>query len=251
MAFEMIVVATLWASAVSFVGISFIFLNERYLRVSITLLARLAAGALLAAVFLSLLPSALLGLGPQAAMIAVFAGVVGFFVTEKSIGWHHHHDIHTRGLEAPLGWRNYIGDGIHNLCDGVAIGSAFLVSQPAGMIATLAVIMHEIPQEIGDFGLMLRSGFDKQKAIVFNAFSALLLVSGGVGFFAAYYYLLPFVQNLEFYGMAFACGMFLYIAITDLIPDVHKDTPKGWLHTQLALVLLGIMLIASVAIFVK
>ncbi len=218
------------------------------MRVSIILLASLAGGTFLGAVFLKLLPVALANAPAPMVTGFVLAGIALFYFVERVVDWHQHAHQHER----LVGPNNLIGDGLHNFFDGLAIGAGYIISPATGIIATVAVIMHEIPQEIGDVRLMIKSGFRKEKAVVLNLFSALLVVSGGVGFFAIYYYAGGMIPNLEYYGLSLACGMFIYIAVTDLSPDLHREIlPPQLSNLQFALVLVGILFIASVVAFVQ
>ncbi len=191
-----------------------------------------AAGALLAAAFFDLLPESIEQIAGESASKWVLGGILVFFLLEHFLRWFHHH--HDHGKEevsnAPL---IVIGDTIHNLLDGIAIGAAFLISVPTGIVAALAVAAHEIPQEIGDFGLLLKYGYSRKKVIIVNIVSALMstvgaLVTFGLGSEAN----LPLGQIL-----AITAGMFIYIAASDLIPTIH-ETAKGRANYFAAILLL-------------
>ncbi len=209
------------------------------------LLVSFAVGALLGGAVIHLLPEAYERLGPGSAITGgLLGGFLGFFILEKFL-WHHHHH-HLDGEEdqyhaiPPLAALNLIGDGIHNFLDGVLIAGAYLVSVPLGVATTLAVFLHEIPQEIGDFGVLLHAGLPLRRAVWLNFLSGLGAVGGAVlalvigeqvgGFSAA---LIPV-----------AAGAFLYIAASDLIPELHRERRPGAVLGQVMLVLLGVAVMA-------
>ena len=146
-------------------------------------------------------------------------------------------------LLVALGTLTLVGDGVHNFFDGVAIAAAFMVSPPLGITTTFAIALHEIPQEIGDFGLLLYSGYTPAKALAFNLLSALAAVAGGVGFF----FFSSYVEHLEAYALAMTAGMFIYIASADLLPELHKEKKARASALQLALMLLGAAAIWMIA----
>jgi zinc and cadmium transporter len=140
-----------------------------------------------------------------------------------------------------------IGDGFHNFFDGVAIAAAFLVNVPLGITTTLAIALHEIPQEMGDFALLLYSGYSRAKALAFNFLSALAAVAGGVLF----YFFSGSMAHLESYALSFTGGMFIYIAGADLFPELHKEKNAARSLMQLSLILLGAALIWLIARFLE
>jgi zinc and cadmium transporter len=151
-------------------------------------------------------------------------GILSFFVVEKLILWHHHH---TKKEAHAFTYLNLIGDAFHNFIDGLIIAASFLYSVPLGITTTVAIIFHEIPQEIGDFSLLVYGGFSRTKALMFNFISALLAVVGGVlGFF-----FLSSFETLLPYLLAFTAGHFIYIASTDIIPELME---QGGVKTSLA-----------------
>ena len=227
--------ATIVVSAISLVGLLFISRDEQKLRRRVSLLVSLAVGALFGSAFIHLLPeSAEAGLTLEKAGLLVTGAVFAFFILDKYLHWHYHGDEH--GI-APTAYKVLFADGLHNFLDGIAIGAAFLVSAEIGLAATVAVILHEIPQEIGDFGILIRSGFSKAKALTFNFLSAATAVLGAV--------LALIVGNAAEAVMpvilALTAGMFIYIAGTDLIPELHRESPRRSFGQVLALAL-GILL---------
>lgn len=197
-----------------------------------------AAGALLAAAFFDLLPEALHQLTAESAARWVLVGLILFFLLEHFLHWfHHHHEHRGQGTPAPL---VIIGDSIHNLLDGVAIGAAFLINVPTGIVTAVAVAAHEIPQEIGDFGLLLKFGYGRRKVVLINVLSALMSTVGAVvTFWIGSEADLPVAVLL-----AITSGMFIYIAASDLIPTIHEESKKKIGHLAAALLLLGILVVA-------
>ncbi len=192
-----------------------------------------AAGALLAAAFFDLLPEAIEALAEGAAFRWLLGGLVLFFVLEHFLQWFHHHHEHDNGSRptAPL---IIVGDSLHNFIDGLAIGAAFLISVPTGIVTTLAVAAHEIPQEVGDFGLLLKAGYSRAQVLKINVLSALMTVVGALlVFWLGTEHSVPLGELL-----AITAGMFIYIAASDLIPDIHKNA-KGKLSNIAVILLIG------------
>jgi len=209
-----------------------------------------AIGALLGAAFLGLLPHALEGAGDRDVHTvtgAVLLGLLGFFLLEKLVLWRHCHHEHCE-VHAPeddghrhaaAGTLILIGDGLHNFIDGVLIGAAFLTDIHLGIVTSLAVAAHEIPQEVGDFAVLLHSGFSTGKAFAFNLLSSLTTVIGGI---LAYYSLRDLTPVLP-YILAVAASSFIYIAVADLIPGLHKRIEFSSTLKQVLLIGAGVALI--------
>lgn len=197
-----------------------------------------AAGALLAAAFFDLLPGSLHVIEADVAMRWVLYGLLLFFLLEHFLHWFHHHDDHDD--DKTPAYLIITGDTIHNLLDGIAIGAAFLISVPTGIVAAIAVAAHEIPQEIGDFGLLLRFGLNKKKVLVLNILSALASTIGAIAtFWIGSRTDLPVGALLAITG-----GMFIYIAASDLIPLIHEEsrnTKTG--HLAVGLLILGVLIV--------
>ncbi len=207
-------------SIISFIGALTLSINEKRLNRVLLYLVSFSAGALLGDVFIHLIPE-LIEENSFNLRTSFFAlgGIVLFFTIEKIVHWQHCHIPQTKEHTHPFAIVNLVGDGVHNFLDGLIIGASYLVSIPVGVATTVAVIFHEIPQEIGDFGVLLHGGFSKGKALLFNFFSALTAVIGGI-------------LALLFAGIApsisqalvpIAIGGFIYIAGADLIPELHKN----------------------------
>jgi len=211
-------------------------------------LVSFAIGALLGAAFLALLPHAMnLGEDLHGLGLTVLLGILAFFALEKMVLWRHCHaqDCEAHGHtesssdnSAP-GILILVGDGLHNLVDGVLIASAFLTDFHLGVVTSLAVAAHEIPQEVGDFAVLLHSGFSRSRALLFNIISSLATIVGAVVAFYSFegaQFLLPYV-------LAVAASSFIYVAVADLIPGLHKRTHFSATLQQLSLILLGVAVI--------
>jgi zinc and cadmium transporter len=194
-----------------------------------------ATGTLLGAAFLGMIPAGLKQAPANAVMATVLAGMVLFFVLEKWVLWRHCHDseCEVHGRAAPL---ILIGDAFHNFVDGVVIAAAFLTSIPLGIAASLAVIAHEIPQEAGDFAILLDGGYGRMKALMLNGLSSATTLPGAV---AAYFWLGETRQAVP-YILAISAASFIYIAAADLIPGLHRQVTAAASVRQLVLLLMGI-----------
>lgn len=233
-----ILIAVLIVSLISILGI-FIFLKEKIMKKALFYLVSFAAGTLLGAAFLDLLPEALESGFKQSVPIFILLGILAFFILEKFLYWHHHHIRHEKEEVHGFTYLNILGDGVHNFLDGAVIAISFMNSTALGIVATIAIIAHEIPQEIGDFAVLIYGGFSKAKALMYNFLTAL---TAFVGALLAYLYS-NFIQNSSSYITAFAVGGFVYIASTDLIPEIHKETDLRKSFLQFILMILGILLI--------
>ncbi len=251
MVLELIILATVFVSLASLVGIFVIPLKEKTVSSLLIILISFATGTLLAGAFLDLLPEATELLAPEEVFKIALIGMLVFFIIEKFIYWHHHHHHKHEQTEKPLAYLNLIGDGLHNFFDGAAIAAAFIVSPEVGISTTIAIIAHEIPQEIGDFSLLIYSGFSRNKALLFNLVSAALSILGALVFF----YFSSVIENVEAFALAFTAGMFIYIAGADLVPELlhhaHHERKGGWKREllQLLCIIAGIMLIYAVGLF--
>jgi zinc and cadmium transporter len=228
-----IFLATTIVSLMSLVGACLLSVREATLQHVSALLVAFASGALIGGVFFHLLPEALALAGEQMFPFVV-VGIVVFFALEKFLAWRHCHagrcDVHT------FTYLNLIGDGLHNFLDGILIAGSFLVSVELGVITTVVVVFHEIPQELGDFGVLIYGGFSRTQALMCNLLSALAAVAGGM---AAYGFSLS-VSNLQAPLLALAAGGFLYVALVDLLPELHKQRKPSESLTQFVLLLFGV-----------
>ncbi len=224
-------------SLVSLIGLFTFPMNERTLRKILLFFVSFSAGALFGDAFIHLLPEAAEDFGFSLTVsLSLLGGIIVFFILEKFIHWRHCHIPTSEEHPHPVAFMNLVGDGVHNFIDGLVIGGSYLASVPIGIATTIAVVLHEIPQEIGDFGVLLHAGYSKKKALFFNFLSALTAVAGtalallaGESTAAITSFLLPF-----------AAGGFIYIAGSDLIPELHKETNPKKSVVQLIAFIAGI-----------
>lgn len=225
-------------SLVSFIGVFSLSLKEEILKKYIGFFISLAIGALLGDAFIHIIPEAFeSNIGVTTASILVITGILLFFIIEKFIHWHHHGEDKEDKHIHPVGKLILFTDGFHNLIDGAIIGASFLVSIPLGIATTLAVILHEIPQEIGDFAVLIHSGYTKGRALWFNFISALTSVLGLVIVFIFG----NIIENVAIWVVPVAAGGFIYIAIADLIPELHKTKEIKHSIIQLFIIILGVL----------
>ena len=225
-------------SLVSLVGVFALSLKEEILRKYIFIFISLAVGALLGDAFIHLIPEALEN-SPNTVWTSTFiiAGIILFFILEKFLHWHHHGEDKENVRIHPVGQLVLFSDGVHNFIDGIIIGASFLLSTPIGIATTIAVILHEIPQEVGDFAVLLHSGYTKTRALWLNFLSALLAILGLVFVFI----LNENAQAITLYFLPIAAGGFIYIAVADLIPELHKTKEKKYAVLQILAVFVGIL----------
>ncbi len=235
-------------SAMSLAGVLVLTLRSSIIARILTYLVSFSTGAILGTVFFHLLPEVMEHAGdPLVGSAFILGGMMLAFCIEKFIHWHHchhteHDDLHG-GHAHPVGSLILIGDGIHNFIDGMLIATAFLVSVPVGIATTVAVLLHEIPQELSDISLLLHSGFTRKRAILWNTLSACTAIVGA-GVAVVFQ---SRVEGIEFVLLPIAAGNFLYIATTDLIPTLHKETRLRQSMVQLALLLAGMALMTTLA----
>ncbi|MBS3128915.1 ZIP family metal transporter [Candidatus Woesearchaeota archaeon] len=219
-------ISVILISLVSFIGISAFFLKAFHSEELTHFFVSFAAGALLADVFIHILPEIVEETGFTLWIsIALLLGILIFFILEKFLYWHHCHaqGNHAQCHPKPFAYMNLVADGLHNFIDGLVIGGSYLISAPVGVATTVAVIMHEIPQEIGDFAVLLKAGFSRKKALLFNFLSAVTAIFGGL-----LAILIGFQSTLFSAGiLAVTAGCFMYIALADLIPELHKEPSHG------------------------
>ena len=227
-------------SLVSLAGVLFLSLKTSLLKKMLMVLVSFSTGALLGNVFLHLIPEVIEEHPENLAWVLV--GILFSFIIEKFIHWRHCHDIECATHVHPVGPLVIIGDAVHNVLDGILIATAYLVSIPVGISTTIAVLLHEIPQELGDFAVLIHSGMSKSKALLFNFFSALTAFIG-VGLVIV---LAQSITNIEMILLPLAAGNFLYIAGSDLIPELHKDTRLKGAAIQLSMMIAGIGIISLV-----
>lgn len=230
--------ASIVVSLISLIGIFSLLLKEKWLNKILVLLIGFSAGALIGAAFLHLLPEALEESGGNSSIfIHVIVGFVVFFILERYFYWRHCHDgvceIHA------FTYLSLIGDGIHNFIDGLVMGASFLVNINFGLITTFAIIFHEIPQEFGDFGILVYGGFSKFKALYYNFIIALTCVLGTI----VGYFISAKVKEFSPILLPFTAGGFIYIAACDLIPQLHKQPDLKKSASSMAAFICGILFI--------
>jgi zinc and cadmium transporter len=217
----------------------YLLFPERIQQILITYLVSYATGTLLGAAFLGLLPHALIHAQATLIFPTVLAGILFFFLMEKIVIWRHCHDLNCM-RHSNAGTLLLIGDAIHNFIDGLAIAAAFIASIPVGVTTALAVLAHELPQELGDFAILLKSGYPRRQAVTYNLLSSLTTLPGAL---LAYYFLIT-SQIFAPYIMAISAASFIYIAIADLIPGLHDHTEPKRSVCQFLFILAGIGTIA-------
>jgi zinc and cadmium transporter len=219
----------------------------------VPMLVSFAIGALLGAAFLEIIPQAFEVGEPHQVGFALLGGIFGFFVLEKLLLWRHCHtehcEVHDPHPQAPAahdhgrsGTLIVVGDTVHNFVDGVLIAAAFLQSIELGVVAAVAIIAHEIPQEVGDFLILLHSGYSRLRALVINLLSSAATVVGGV----VGYYGLKLVEGLEPILLGIVAASMIYVAVADLIPGLHRRPELRDTASQALLIALGIGAIAMV-----
>ncbi len=231
----LIIVSTLIISLMSLAGVFALVVKESLLHKILLSLVGFSAGALAGGAFLHLLPEALEELKPGETFLYALAGFTLFFFMERLFYWRHCHegkcDVHA------FTYLNLIGDGFHNFIDGLVIAASFITSVPLGIATSIAVASHEIPQEIGDFGVLVYGGFSKYKALLFNLLSALTAVLGGIiGF-----YLSSVISGFAPALLPITAGGFIYIAASDLIPELHKEKNNYKANMAFVLFVLGLV----------
>lgn len=216
-----IVLATVVDGLTGLIGVFSLWIKEKFFNKLLMVLVAFSAGALLSGAFFHLLPESLEELAAMNVFAYLMVGFILFFIVERFLHWHHCHQHGGKCAVHPVSYLILLGDGVHNLIDGIIIGVSFFVSVPFGIITTLLIIGHEIPQELGNFGVLVYGGFGKTKALIFSFISQLTCVIGGI----AAFFFSKSIQGAVPFILPFAAGGFIYIAASDLIPELHKE-PK-------------------------
>ncbi len=236
------IISVLVISGISLIGVVALSLRKEALHKYLFILVSLATGALLGDAFIHLIPEAFEKISnPLLVSLAVLGGIVLFFLLEKFLHWHHHGDDTDEEHIHPVGHMVLFSDGLHNFIDGLIIAAAYMVSIPVGIATTVAVIIHEIPQEIGDFGVLMHAGYSRTRALWLNFLSAIFAVVGvvvglvlGAG-----------AESITIWFLPVAAGGFIYIAMADLIPELHKTKKASHSVAQALIILLGIGLMVG------
>jgi zinc and cadmium transporter len=229
-----ILLSTFAVSLIALIGIFALLLKESLLERLLLMFVAFSAGALMGGAFIHLIPEATEHFSISIVGLAILGGFSGFFIIEKVLHWRHCHEdhctIHT------FAYMNLIGDSIHNFIDGLIIAASYLTSIPLGITTTIAVTLHEIPQEIGDFGVLIYGKFSRKKALLLNFITALAAVAGGIlGYFIASTYILGYLLPV-------AAGGFIYVAATDLMPELKKEVKLSKVMTTFIIFLAGLAL---------
>lgn len=234
------ILATILVSSISLIGIFFLFIKESSLDKLLKYFVAFSAGAFLGEVIFHILPESTETFGEFSTSLGILMliGFFIFFLTEKIIHWRHCHHTTEKEHYHPVGTMSLIGDSVHNILDGVIIGSSFMANTSLGIITTIAVILHEIPQEIGDFGLLLHSGYTKKKALLLNFTVGLSAILGT---------LLSIIlhsnfENITKYILPITAGGFLYMATVDLIPELKEEAKFKNIAFQFLIMILGIVI---------
>lgn len=213
-----ILISTFIVSLISLAGVVTLCLKDKLLARILFYLIGFSAGALIGGAFLHILPEVLSRTSSTTTFYYLIAGFVFFFLMEKYFYWRHCHEGRTCDVHA-VTYLNLVGDGFHNFIDGIVIAASFIVSLKLGVVTTVAIILHEIPQELGDFGVLVYGGFSKKKALICNFLSALVAIIGAV----CGYFLTDFSHGSTNIILPITAGGFIYIAASDLIPELHKE----------------------------
>ncbi len=226
-------------SLISLIGVFAFSIKQEKLEKILVYFVSLSAGTLLGDAFIHLIPEAFSQSSRELSVpLAVLSGILTFFILEKFIHWRHCHKLPCKKHPHPFSYVILVGDGVHNFIDGMIIAAGFLVSIPVGLATTIAVILHEIPHEIGDFGSLLYGGFSKARALFFNFISAITAIAGAV----AVLLINLNVPKISEFLVPFAAGGFIYVASSDLIPEMHKQVSLKKSLIQLAAFVVGIAL---------
>ncbi len=231
-------------SLLSLIGVFTLSFNTERLRRLLFVLVSLAAGAMFGDAFIHILPEAFRN-GQMSTSLLVLLGIFLFFTLEKFLRWQHAHNVDDIHVPHPVGLLNLVSDGLHNLIDGVLIGASYLVSVQVGLATTLAVALHELPQEIGDFGVLLHAGYSTRKALCLNFLSASVAILGTLIALALGARSAAFSQAM----LPITAGSFIYIAGSDLVPEMVKeqDTKRSLIQLLGMAAGMGMMLLLALA----
>lgn len=205
-----------------------------------------AAGALLSAAFVDLLRSSARNGQAESALMWTLIGIILFFLLEHFLHWFHHHQSIDEKID-PRVALVIIGDTLHNFIDGIAIASGFLTSFEAGVVVTIVVAVHEIPQEIGDFGLLLSKGLSRKKVILINLISATITIVGA----GMFYMIGRSIQLPKDIIIGLVAGFFIYIAVSDIIPTIHKYEERNLAGVRTLMLLIGAIVVSIITIYLN
>jgi len=242
------IISILVVSLISLVGISLLSLKAAKLEKIIVYMISFSAGALLGDAFIHLIPEAVEENGFSIFVsISILSGIAFSFVAEKIIHWRHCHHPTTSSHPHHLTKMNLVGEGVHNFIDGIIIATSYLISIPVGIATTIAVILHEVPQEISDFGVLVYGGYTRTKALLANFLISLTALLGAV----ITILIGTRTENILIFLIPFAAGNFIYIAGSDLIPELHKEVKISKSITQLIFLLLGVLVMVLLLFIIE
>lgn len=216
-----------------------LLLSDKKLQTAASYLTSLAGGTLLGAAFLGMLPKAAETAPASTVFGLTLAGIILFFVLEKIIRWHSCYRKDCQRHKGTTAQLILLGDGLHNFMDGIAIAAAFMVSIPLGVVVTLSVFAHEVPQELADFGILIQHGYSRRRALFYNLLSGITALAGALLAWLS----LGYLQDIIVWVLAFSAASFIYIALADLVPQMHDKTKLIDSLVQIGLILLGILII--------
>ena len=233
-----ILASTFLVSLISLVGIFTLSMKDSLLHKMLFCLIGFSAGALIGSAFLHILPEVLLKTNSTVVFYYLILGIILFFLMERYLHWRHCHDkdCHIHAFT----YLNLFGEAFHNFIDGIAIAASFIISIKLGVVTTLAIILHEIPKELGNFGVLIYGGFSRKKALLYNFICALMAMIGAL----MGYFISSFAHDFSSFIMPLTAGGFIYIAMSDLIPEVHKESNQKRATLAFIAFLFGILFIA-------
>ena len=231
--------STFIVSLISLVGIFTLAIKDNLLHKVLFCLIGFSAGALIGSAFLHILPECLENGKSTTVFSYLILGIIIFFIMERFLHWRHCHEEGVCKTHA-FTYLTLVGDGFHNFIDGMVIAASFVVSFQLGLVTTLAIILHEIPQELSDFAVLVYGGFTKKKALLFNFASALMAMFGAL----AGYFINDYIQGFSNFILPLTAGGFIYIATSDLIPELHKENDLKRSMAAFSAFLLGIVFMA-------
>jgi zinc and cadmium transporter len=237
----LILAATIINALVSLVGVVTLWCNEKTMKRIVFIMVAFSAGALLGGALLHIAAEAIEMMEANMVFLIIITGFSAFFLLERFVYWHHCHDgvcdVH------PYTYLILFGDGIHNFIDGLIIAASFMVNPALGIMTTIIIIAHEVPQELGDFGVLVFGGMKKRKALGYNLISQLTAIVGGmIGF------LLSSFSTFSMFMLPFAAGGFIYIAASDLIPELHKEVDRKKSIMSFIFFIIGVLFMLGTSI---
>jgi len=239
-----ILISTAFISLLSFIGAITLVLKKELLHKILMLLVSLSAGVLMGAAFFDLIIEASKTVPQITVFIYTLMGFISFFFIEKILQWRHCHD--EKCTVHAFAYVNLYGDAVHNFVDGIIIAASFIANLQLGLITTFAMALHEIPQELGEFGVLIYGGFKTSKALLFNFISAITAILGGI----SGYFLSSYLKNQLIMLLPFAAGGFIYIAASDLIPEIRKESNIKKSFVNMIVFVIGILIVYSLMVFI-